>query len=127
MKIKLRKNNLYILAGALLTAVSFESAAACYDFVENYGKVSRIYPQYNPLAGPGTFFNLKSGVTNALCENQYYHISTTTSSSGQSVYRSLHDLLVEAAKYGWTVQVRTTTCGLNASNSVEVEYIVVDY
>lgn len=127
MKINLHKNNRYTLTFVLLMSISFESIAACYDYGENYGQVSRLYPQYNPVAGPGTFFQLKSGLTNALGGNSYYHIGTKNTSTGQSIYRSIHDLLADAAETGRTVYVRTSSCGWNSTGSVNVEYIVVDY
>jgi hypothetical protein len=109
-------------------AFSLVVNASCSDPGENYGKVARIYPQYSPAAGPGTFFTLKEGVTNALNGAAYYHIPTTTSGDRQAVYRSMQDLLVEAAKSGWTVRVRTTNCGPSpTTNAIQVEYIVIDY
>ena len=43
----------------------------------------------------------------------------------QSLYRSMHDLLVEAAQAGWTVHARTRNCAAPVSTA-RVLYLVVD-
>lgn len=111
------------LAAALALATS-EANAACSDFAINFGKLKRIYPAGTSATGPGTFFQLKNGSTGALSgSNPYYFIPATGAPAVVEAYRSEHDLLVEAAKAGWTVYVRTTNCGTVAT----VAYIFVDY
>ncbi len=106
--------------GAVQAQVQFCS------FSSNSGLVKRIYPQFTPVSGPGTFFQLKGTNTKALNLNGYYFIPATPDTLPvQSLYRSMHDLLVEAAKSGWTVQVRTANCGGPAAEA-KVEYLVVD-
>jgi hypothetical protein len=114
-----------LFSALLLIAVSKAHSAPC-DFVGNFGKIQRIYPQFYPggltavpsnAHKPGTFFRLDgSGLTNALTSGGSYHISANGTSSippvhtRGSLYRSMHDLIVEAAKNGWTVHVRTNNC-----------------
>ena len=97
---------------------------------ENFGKVKRIYP-HQSIPNPGTFFHLHDGVTNAVVGDAYYFISAfpDTSSSKQSVHRSTQDLLLEAAKSGWTVYVRTFNCGAPAVSPAfaPVSYLYVDF
>lgn len=128
-----------ICSASLLIAVSEAHSLPC-NFAENFGTVKRIYPQFYPAGTvvpsnahkPGTFFRLDGGPTNALLADGYYHISANGTSSvppvhtRESLYRSMHDLIVEAAKNGWTVQVRTTNCSAPES-AAPVEYLVIDY
>jgi len=105
-------------------------------FQENTGKVSRIYPHVSSGGGfsAGTYLSLKGGTTNALTSSTgYYHLETSPTSdpATQSVYQAMHNLIVEAAKNNWTVQVRVRdsdpACTTNTPQAtVKVEYLVVD-
>jgi hypothetical protein len=107
--------NCFCLGAFLLVGVVPTAHSACSDYTENYGKVSRIYPQYNS----GTYFTLKGGIMNALGGNTYYHISPKETSSEQAIYRSIHDMLMEAAKSGRKVYVETVknNCQKNTANA----------
>jgi hypothetical protein len=111
---------------------SMAQAAVC-DFGANYGQIARVYPQFSPAGGPGgTFILLKNGATNALLPGGYYFISTAPVNTqpmaqDQSVYRSMHDLVMEAAKNNWTIYVRTTNCSAPTAGNAQVEYLVVDF
>jgi hypothetical protein len=114
-----------LLGVVLLVSAGAVQAQVC-SFPSNTGRVHRIYPQFAPASGPGTFFQLKGTNTKALNPNGYYFIPATPATLPiQSLYRSMHDLLVEAAKSGWTVQVRTANCGGPVAEA-KVEYLVVD-
>jgi hypothetical protein len=131
---------LMLLGATLLFTVSKANSSIC-GTDENFGKVQRIYPQYYPEGlpevpsnahKPGTFFRLSGGLSNALLPNGYYHISANGTSivppahTRQSMYRTMEDLLVVAAKNGWTVVVRTNNCAAAQANA-PVEYLVVDF
>jgi hypothetical protein len=128
----------------LAIAVTFSSANPVHSqsvtqrckFQENTGKVSRIYPHASSGGGfsAGTYFSLKGGTINALTSSTgYYHLETSPTSdpATQSVYQAMHNLIVEAAKNNWTVQVRVRdsdpACTTNTPKAaVKVEYLVVD-
>lgn len=115
----------WLLGVVVLISAGAVQAQVC-NYSANTGLVKRIYPQFAPVAGPGTFFQLKGTNTKAVNPNGYYFISAMPATLPiQSLYRSMHDLLVEAAKSGWTVQVRTTNCGGPVAEA-KVEYLVVD-
>lgn len=112
---------------ALLLALSFGASAACWEPSENFGQVSRIYPQATTGTPQGTFFSLKLGVTNGLpAGTTYYHISPTATTSTQAVYQSMSDLLLDAAKTGRVVRVRINSTTCNVANP-EVAYIIADF
>jgi len=120
-----------VLVGVcFLFTVANASAGIC-DFNSNFGKVKRVYPQWQSNALAGTYFSLHPGITNAVVGNAYYFIPAlpNASLSAQSLYRSLHDLLLEAAKSGWTVNVRTTNCATPAIYPAyaPVAYLFVDF
>jgi hypothetical protein len=113
-----------LLIGVALLIAAPGAHAIC-AFNENFGKVSRIYPQFNV----GTYFQLKGGTTNALNpgSGSYYLIPITPDTPAtHSLYRSLHDLIVGAAETGLVVKVRTSNCASRA-NIAPVVYLVVDY
>jgi len=115
-----------LFLGVVLLVPVAAQAAVC-DFSVNSGQIKRIYPQFAPTVGPGTFFQLKGTNTQAVTPNGYYFIRATPATAPvQSLYRSMHDLLVEAAKTGWTVQVRTADCTHGPKALAMVEYLVVD-
>jgi hypothetical protein len=114
----------------LLLIATTDIASAVCEFAENQGRVKRINPTFasgsNP---PGTYFQLIPGQTAALTNaDSYYFISALPADTAdtQSLYRSMHDLIVEAAKAGWIVQVRTDNCD-NPLRSAPVVYLVVDF
>jgi len=113
-----------LLATAMVLFVN-QAHAACFDFAENFGKIKRFYSQYGGATGPATLFQLKNGQTGALTDptTSYYVVPAQTPAGRLEVYRTLTDLLIEAAKANWTVRVRTLDCGTLPS----VAYIFVDY
>jgi hypothetical protein len=122
----MRKTAYQVGLGVWLLVATADLASAVCGVTENYGRVQRIYP----ISGtaPGTYFQLVPGRTDALTNpDGYYVISAlpAVNAAAQSVYRSMHDLLVEAAKAGWTVHARTHNCTAPASQA-RVLYLVVD-
>ncbi len=110
------------------TFTSASYASICME-TDNYGKVSRILPW---TAAGGTVFTL--GGTNSLTNavnitngtGAYLIKVNPNTVTVQSMYRSTHDLLVEAAKNGWTIKVRTTNC-VSAMAYAPVEFLYVDF
>jgi len=120
-----------VLVGVcFLFTVANASADIC-DFENNFGRVERVYPQWISSTLAGTYFSLHPGATDAVVGGAYYFIPAlpNASLSAQSLYRSLHDLLLEAAKFGWTVNVRTTNCATSAISPAyaPVAYLFVDF
>ena len=130
-----------LVSFVLLSVIASGSSAAdiCSEVV-NYGKVARILPWNNW----GTVFLLKGGVTQALMSGTKGRCSyvikltpatasttpTAATDLANNLYRSQHDLLVEAAKAGWTVKVRTKNCSTTTGQTpvayADVEFIYVD-
>ena len=119
-----------VLVGVCFLLAAVEAHAADCDFTNNVGKVKRIYPERVSSSVAGTFFHLHDGITEAVDGDAYYFISALpNTASAQSVYKSTQDLLIEAAKSGWTVNVRTTNCGTPATypDVADVAYLFVDF
>jgi len=87
-----------------------------WDWVENYGQVSRLYPDSTGRY----YFKLKDGQTAMNPTLGYYFIPKYHSN-----YQALTQLLSLAAEHQWTVQVRTEE-SLTEKGFAQVRYIVVD-
>jgi hypothetical protein len=105
----------------LLSIAPIANSAIC-DYGQNAGVVKRVYPTFANGAGiiSGTYFTI-SGTTSALTSpTGYYFIPNYDN------YHEMHDLVLEAAKAQWKVQIKTTNCGNPAANA-NVQYLVVDF
>ena len=114
-------NRIFVSAILLFGITSTANSAIC-DYTQNTGVVKRIYPTFSNGAGTisGTYFTI-SGTTSALnSPTGYYYIPNYDN------YHEMHDLVLEAAKAQWKIQVKTTNC-TNLVTNATVQYLVVDF
>lgn len=110
-------------AALALNAAAMNAAAAPasnWDFNQNYGRITRIYPE---PAGVYFSFGGKVGQWQTAMNpaNGYYYIPLSHPN-----YRSLVDLLYLAAEHDWTLKARTQPA-LGTAGRADVIYLVQDF
>lgn len=116
-------NRILLISGLLLGMASGANAACNYQ--NNHGLVKRIYPSYGGGGQvAGTYFTLGgpgAATPDLTSPTGYYFLPQ------QQNYSEMHNLLMESAKAGKSIFVRTHNCGAAPVATANVMYLVIDF